>query len=221
MQGIFNDTAKIIGECDECIDEDEFLDVKGEAIFSREFWSYYSNLERIHKKMKKLKKCCIHDKEEFDSFCKLFSKPYSKEMLELSFKVVNSEVFERLDQECFFSSDKNDNKTYFDEEKSVLYIKGEPIKINIQDKITNPHKILKHIFITNKDNLTDDFFYSEIAEDEFGELEYKSSKNNWRKYSRTCEVINEKINKEYKHIKQFLKFNSGIKGKIKVNKKYL
>ena len=171
--------------------------------------------------MRKIKDCRLKDKKEFSSLCHLFSKPYSKQMLELSFIVVNSEVFDRLDQECFFCCDDKSDKTYFDAKKSILYIKGKKIEINKQEKITNAHKILKYIFIDNKDNLTDDFFYSEIAEDEFGELDYKSRKNNWRKYTRTCEVINEKINKEHKDIKQFLKFNSGIKGKLKVNKKYL
>lgn len=219
MQGIFDDTAKIIGECDECIDEDEFLDVKGEAIFSREFWSYYSNLERIHKKMKKLKKCCLCDKEEFNNLCLLFSKSYSKEMLELSFKVVNSEVFERLDQECFFSLDKNENKTYFDEEKSILHIKGKKVIISKQDKITNAHKILNHIFVTNKDNLKDDFFYSEIAEEEFGDFDYKLDKNNWKKYHNTCLELNRKIN-DATNIENFFKFNTGQKGRIKLNSKY-
>jgi len=221
LQKIFDDTAKVMGEPEENMNEDKFLNVKGKAIFSQEFWIYYNNLETIYGKMRKIKDCRLKDKKEFSSLCHLFSKPYSKQMLELSFKVVNSEVFDRLDQECFFCCDDKSDKTYFDAKKSILYIKGKKIEINKQEKITNAHKILKYIFIDNKDNLTDDFFYSEIAEDEFGELDYKSRKNNWRKYTRTCEVINEKINKEHKDIKQFLKFNSGIKGKLKVNKKYL
>ena len=221
LQSIFDDTAKVIGEPEDCLDEKKFLNVKGQALFSREFWVYYGNLEIIYGKMKNIKNCRIKDKKEFTALCNLFSKPYSRQMLELSFKVVNSEVFERLDQECFFCCEDKENLTYFDTEKSILYVKGNKILIGKQSKVTNAHKILKYIFIDNKDNLKDDFYYSEIAEDEFGELDYKSRKNNWRKYTRTCEVINEKVIKQHKHIKQFLKFNSGTKGRIKVNRKYL
>ena len=221
MQGIFDDHIKLMGESsDEYGDEDEFLKIKGDVLFSKEFWTYYSNLELVHKKMKKLKKCCVQDKDDFDDFCKLFSKPYSKQMLELSFKVVNSEVFDRLDKECFLNGNDEDNKTHFDDKKGVLYVRGMSVEINKQNKITNAHKILRHIFITNKDNLEDDFFYAEIAEDEFHELDYKNRKNNWRKYLRACEDINEKVKNQDKEIKHFLKFNSGSKGKVKLNKKY-
>lgn len=222
LQKIFDETAKVVGQpSEDYLDEDKFLNVKGEAIFSREFWIYYTNLEIIHGKMKKIKKCCIEDKKEFNDLRKLFSKPYSKKMLELSFEVVNSEVFERLDKECFFNGEDEDNKTRFDDKKGVLYVRGAKVEINKQSKITNAHKILRHIFVTNKDNLNDDFYYAEIAEDEFHELDYKSRKNNWRKYSRACEDINKKVREQDKEIKHFLKFSSGTKGKVKVNKKYL
>ena len=220
LQNIFDDTAKIIGEPEENLDEDKFLNVKGQALFSREFWIYFNNLEIIYGKMKKIKNCHITDKKEFDSLCNLFSKPYSKQMLELSFRVVNSEVFDRLDQECFFCLDDKDDKMYFDSDKSVLHIKGYKITISKQDKITNAHKILKYIFVNNKDNLSDDFFYSEIAEDEFGELDYKDRKNNWKKYHNTCSELNKKI-EESTGIKNFLIYNTGRKGKAKLNRKYL
>ena len=222
MQKIFEETAKVIGrERDCCMDEDQFVNIKGEALFSREFWIYYTNLEVIHGKMKNIKKRCITDNKEFDNLYKLFSKPYSKQMLELSFKVVNSEVFERLDKDCFFNGKDEDNKTRFDDKKGVLYVRGMSVEINKQNKITNAHKILRHIFITNKDNLEDDFFYAEIAEDEFHELDYKNRKNNWRKYLRACEDVNSKVKEQNKEIKHFLKFSSGTKGKVKINKKYL
>ncbi|MFH1292206.1 MAG: hypothetical protein ABIH87_03340 [bacterium] len=221
MQGIFDDHIKLMGESSDGYgDEDEFLKIKGDVLFSKEFWTYYSNLELVHKKMKKLKKCCVQDKDDFDDFCKLFSKPYSKQMLELSFEVVNSEVFDRLDKKCFFACDDEDNKTYFDDKKSVLYVQGVKVKISKQDKITNAHKLLHHIFITNKDNLKDDFYYAEIAEDEFYDLDYTKDKNNWKRYHNICFELSKKIEKETKH-KDFLKFNTGRKGKVKLNKKYL
>jgi hypothetical protein len=220
LQKIFDDTAKIMGEADECMDEDKFLNVTGQALFSREFWIYYKNLEIIYGKMKKMKKCCSWEADEFDSLCKLFSKPYSKQMLELSFKVVNSEIFDQLDQKHFLSTEDKDDETYFDVDKSILYIKGNKVIISKQDKITNAHKILKYIFIDNKDNLKDDFFYAEIAEDEFNDIEYRTDKNNWKKYHNTCTDINKKIEQTI-NIKNFLKYNTGKKGKVKLNSKYL
>ncbi len=217
LQKIFDETSEALGKLNgDCLDQDEFLDVKGEVIYTNDFWVYYSNLEVIHGKMKKMKLCKIGDKVEFENLCRLFSKPYSKEMLELSFKVVNSNIFDLLDRECFFLDEEKEAKTWFDEDKSHLWIKGRKIKINIQDKITNAHKILKHIFIRNKDNLKDEFFYSEIAEDEFGELEYKANGNKWKRYHNSCFEINRKAG-----ITDFLIFNTGRKGKVKVNQKYL
>ena len=223
LQKMFDDTSKVIGLLNrESMDEEEFLDVKGEAICTNDFWMYYSNLEVIYGKMKKIKECKICDKIKFDNLCRLFSKPYSQEMLELSFKVINSNVFDQLDQKSFLSDGKSEKQTWFDEKKSVLYIKGKKIYINRQDRMTNAHKVLRYIFITNKSNLTDDFFFSEIAEGEFGELDYKNRKNNWRTYFRACRDINTKIFAQTNElINNFLLFNTGRKGKVSVNKKHL
>ena len=220
---MFDDASKVMGKMQNCgMNEDEFLDVKGEVIYTNDFWMYYSNLEVIHGKMKTIKKCKVCDKTKFDGLCRLFSKPYSNEMLELSFKVINSNVFNQLDQKSFFNEDKQSDKTWFDEKKSILYTKGQKIMVNRQDKITNAHKILKYIFIDNKKNLEDDFFYSEIAENEFNELDYKERKNNWRTYFRACQDINDKIlNQTNELVKDFLEFNTGKKGKASINKKYL
>jgi len=196
--------------------------VRAKVIYSNDFWLYYSNLEVIHGKMRKIKECRICDKGKFDNLSHLYSKPYSNDMLELSFKVVNSNVFDELDKKCFFDEGKKTGDMWFDDKKSVLYIRGQKVLINRQDKITNAHKILKYIFIDNKKNLKDDFFFSEIAEDEFKELDYKERKNNWRTYFRACQDINEKIvHQTNELVKDFLQFNTGRTGKVSINKKYL
>jgi hypothetical protein len=118
LQKMFDDTAKVMSRLHkDGMDEEEFLDVKGEVIYTNDFWTYYSNLEVIHGKMKKIKECKICDKNKFDNLSRLYSKPYSKEMLELSFKVINSNVFDQLDQKCFLDEDRKDCKTYFEEKK--------------------------------------------------------------------------------------------------------
>ena len=112
-------------------------------------------------------------------------------------------------------------KLSFSLEKSMLYFQEQKIKIAKQDKITNAHKILKHIF--SKD-LKNDFYYSEIAEDEFGEEQkhYAKTKNSWQRYYVACKEIQEKIRKGTpEKIEDFLIFNSGISGKVKIKPKYL
>ena len=82
--------------------------------------------------------------------------------------------------------------------------------------------ILKYIFIDNKDNLNDEFYYSEIAEDEFGDLEYKQDKNSWKRYSEMCRYINSMIEEQTnKKVKKFLIYNTGKQGRVKINKKFL
>jgi hypothetical protein len=204
LQGIFDNTVKVMGEAGQGLNEDKFLNVKSEVIHTNEFWTYYSNLKIIYSRMKKIKECKITDKKEFDDLCRLFSKPYSKDSLKLSFKVVNSNIFEQLDQK-----------------RSILWLKGQKVPIGKQDKIGNAHKLLKYIFIDNKDNLEDDFFYSEIAEDEFDDFdEYKENRRRWKRYHNICFEVNKKIEDALK-IKDFLIFNTGKKGKVKLNKKYL
>lgn len=221
LQKIFDDTARAMGGAGDDLDEDKFLKVNNEVIHTNEFWVYYSNLKIIYSRMKKIKECKVYEKAEFEDLCRLFSKPYSPESLKLSFKVVNSNIFDRLDQNSFLTDDEDDKKTWFDEKRSILWIKGNKIAVDKQNHIGNAHKLLKYIFKDNKDNLEDDFFYSEIADDEFDDLnEYKENRNRWRRYNAICREINKKVDAETK-IKDFLIFNTGRKGKVKINKKYL
>ena len=223
LQKMFDDTAKIMGRFDnESLDEEEFLNVKGEAIYSNDFWVYYSNLEVIYGKMKKIKNCQLDEKADFENLARLFSKPYSKEMLKLSFKVVNSNVFDRLDRKCFLDNELKDETTRFDADKGILYVRGEPIKIKSKMKDSNHYKILKHIFVTNCDNLAEDFFYSEIASDEFGDLEYHENQHSWKKYYDACGKVRDKIRSGTKNkVDDFLVFSSGQAGKISINPIYL
>ncbi|MFH1641769.1 MAG: hypothetical protein ABIC04_02625 [Nanoarchaeota archaeon] len=143
-------------------------------------------------------------------------------MFDLSFKVVNGEMFERMDQDCFINNDERENKTWFDEENSILYIQGKSVKINKVKRVTNPHKILKYIFIDNKNNLDDEFFYSEIAENEFGDCDYATKQDSWERYRAGCREIQRKISKQTKgEINNFLIFRTGKQGSVKINKKYL
>ncbi|QQG52187.1 MAG: hypothetical protein HY931_02450 [Candidatus Falkowbacteria bacterium] len=218
LQTIFDDSAATMGDIYENLPNKEARN----KIRGKKFWMYYSDLEMIHDIMGEFKVGKTSERTEFDNLCQDFSEPYSEEILELAFKVVNCHVFNRLDQESFLNEKKKDGKTWFDEKNSILYIKGERVMINNHDKITNAHKILNYIFTTNKDNLEDDFFYSEIAFEEFEDMEYKEDKCAWRKYFTACQEIKNKIIKCTKNkVDNFLLFNSGQKGRVKINFEYL
>ncbi len=112
----------------------------------------------------------------------------------------------------------------FNEAESILRIGEHEIKIARQDKVTNEHKILKNIFIDHEDNLKDEFYYAEIAREEFGENKelYTKDKDNWKRYHSACKAINEKVREATDNkIKQFLIFNSTISGKVRINPEYL
>jgi len=222
LQRIFDDTAKVMGKAGDSLNEDRFLNVESEVIYTNEFWAYYSNLKIIHSRMKKLKGCKVYEETDFNNLCRLFSRPYSAESLKLSFKVVNINIFDHLDQDSFLEDDEDDKKTWFDDKKSILYVADKKILIARRGQDTNAHKILKYIFKDNKENIKDNFFFSEIADDVFSDSEYKEEKNGWLKYYDTCKKINEKIMIGTKNVvDNFLVFNCGKTGCVKINPKYL
>ena len=127
-----------------------------------------------------------------------------------------------MEQEEFLKWADKSNKTWFDEKRSILYIKGERIKIKRKSADSNDHKILKYIFKDNKDNLKDEFFFSEIAEDAFGDEDYRNDKNSWRRYHDACIKLKNKVVDNTKDkISDFFIFSSGQKGSIKISPKYL
>lgn len=226
LQSIFDKTIKNLGKYESSkLDKDNFLDINSNLFHDQEFWQYYFNLERIYREMKKYDSKA-KDKVNLEELYKLLSSPYSKDSLELSFEVINYYILEEMDKKRFkkeLENKESKNKLSFNENKSILMIKDYSIKIAKQRKITNEHKLLVYIFNQNSDNLADDFYYSEIAEFEFNDLDYyKENINAWKRYYKACESINEKVRRESRNtIIKFLIYNSGRKGRVKINKKYL
>lgn len=184
------------------------------------FWRHFADLDAVHSIMKRMRR--DKDRRGLKKLDNIICQPYSANLFHAAFQVVGGCVLEKMEQEEFLKWADKSNKTWFDEKKSILYIKGERVIINNQDKITNAHKILRYIFITNKDNIKDDFFYSEMAFDEFEDIEYKQDKDGWRKYFIACRDINLKIQKQTKNkIVDFLNFNYGKKARVKINEAYL
>jgi len=184
------------------------------------FWRHYADLDAVHSIMKKMRR--DKDRRALKKLDDIIFQPYSANLFHAAFQVVGGCVLEKMEQEEFLKWADKSGLTWFDEKRSILYIKGEKIPINLQDKTTNAHKILKYIFITNKENLKDDFFYSEIAFNEFEDLEYKQDKKSWERYFIACRTIKQKIlENTINKVDNFLIFNTGQKGRVKINFEYI
>jgi hypothetical protein len=180
------------------------------------FWRHFADLDTVHSIMKKMKR--DKDRLALKKLDEIICRPYSNNLFKAAFQVVSDCVLEKIEQEEFFKNSDRREKTWFDSQRSVLYIKGYKVPIAKQDKETNAHKILKYIFKDNKDNIKDTFFYSEMAEDIFEDLEYKEEINSWRKYYDCCVELNSKVfSGTKKSVENFLIFNSGKKGYLKIN----
>ena len=185
------------------------------------FWWFYSNLDEIYTLMKRYKD--NDDKKFINKVKEILSDDYAFDILTLSMKVVGGCIIVKMGKKEFIAGKlSKSNKTWFDDKNSILYVKDEKVLINKQSKETNAHKILKYIFKDNKNNLQDDFFFSEIAFDEFEDMEYKQNDESWRKYFVACREINLKVQKQTKNkINDFLIYNYGKKGRAKINQEYL
>lgn len=142
-------------------------------------------------------------------------KLYKKIVLFLEKEVTKEKTISTKDIEIF-------EKPVFDSENSILHFLGQEIKIAKQDRKTNAHLIMDYIFIDNADDIEQEFSYSFIALDKFGDEDYKSKETAWTIAHTACKDIQEKIRKGTKEkIEDFLIFNTGISGSVKINKKYL
>jgi len=200
-------------------DEDDLLCEK--AGIDCDFWVCYGALDKVHTLIVKFKE--TQDKRYANKATKMITASYYPEIYRICLKMVAGCLLEKMETDYLLANKKDkDDKVHFDSQRSILRIKGFKILITQRGQENNAHKILKYIFKDNKDNLSDSFFFSEIAEDVFEDLEYKDDKNSWKKYHRACELINEKIIKATKNaVDKFLIFNTGQKGFLKLNPEYI
>jgi hypothetical protein len=180
-------------------------------------WILFCFFLMIYKKMKDYKEIDKDGQKEIEKWLgEEVVRPDILIVVQTFFIILHQYILTLLNKEIFLSG--HSSKIFFDELHSILYFFGEPVKISKQDdRNTVAHQILKYIFIDNKDNLHDDFFYSEMHELMFDDEKYKPEK-----YYIACRDIQEKIRaKTAKKIEDFLVFNTGKKGKVKLNKIYL
>ncbi len=110
----------------------------------------------------------------------------------------------------------------YDEANKTLNIGNYKIQIAKNEGNNNAHEIMAYIFMDNKNNLNDKFYYAEIAKKRF-EADYNSrNKYAHQPYSGACKRINDRIKDVTDgQIKEFLIFDYSTLGHIEVNPKYL
>jgi hypothetical protein len=100
----------------------------------------------------------------------------------------------------------------FNTDKSILYLNQYEIPINRHGSITDQHRILAFMF--KHEDLSQEFFYAEMADDVFGD-EYD---RNPRPYWTACEEINRKVSEATKGLyPKFLLSTLEKKGLVKIN----
>lgn len=105
----------------------------------------------------------------------------------------------------------------FDNAKGVLVVNGHKVRIKRQDKINNGHMVLREIFKEPESEHDYAFLFADMTGDE-----YQDSKSNWKKVYRACIHVNDKVREDSKNvIHDFLDFNTGIQGRVRINPKYL
>lgn len=114
---------------------------------------------------------------------------------------------------------KRPNSLKFDKKKSELIVKGITIKIRLKNELPIDHYILEALF--ENEFWPEEVYYKDIAIERLGYTGY-DNQNDWRKFYRACQHLNEKVKKATKNeILDFAIYTSGKKAGVKINDKYL
>lgn len=153
----------------------------------------------------------VHDIKNLPKFA-LTSAQY----LDMSMELINKHIIDKIDVQTFLENQKPKPAVDFDKEKSILYIRGQEIKITLKNDKPIDHYILECIF--SKNDLFEQTDFVEIAENFLNE-DYNG---NWQRFRHSCEKLNKKIAKatDYK-INDFIESTTGKTGWCKINQKYL
>ncbi|NCN22481.1 hypothetical protein GW934_03245 [Candidatus Falkowbacteria bacterium] len=130
--------------------------------------------------------------------------------------IVNSYIFNELEKSEFLKGNQPVSAISFDLENSILYIRGQEIKITLKNDKPIDHYILEAIF--SKEDLKEQTDFVEIAEDTIKE-DYNG---NWQRFRNACDNLNKKITKATDNkISDFIIYTTGKTGWCKINQKYL
>ena len=136
------------------------------------------------------------------------------QFLDVSMEQINKYIIDEIDSQALLENNSPKAPIFFDEEKDILYIHGEPIRIKLKNAEPYDHYILVAL---SKNDFNDKAFYSEITYEYFS-----GEKNKHRGLYSACERLNKKIAKQTNNtILEFIEYTSGKVGSCQVNQKYL
>ena len=139
----------------------------------------------------------------------------SAQFLDSSMEIINKHIIDTIDSQAFLKGNKPISPISFDKENSILYIRGQEIKIALKSEKPIDHYILEAIF--SKD-LTDQTDFVEISEDYLKE-DYEGNRQRFR---HACDKLNRKIAKATSNkINDFISYTTEKNGWCQINRKYL
>lgn len=139
----------------------------------------------------------------------------SAQFLDSSMEIINKHIIDTIDSQAFLEGNKPISPISFDKENSILYIRGQEIKIALKSEKPIDHYILEAIF--SKD-LTDQTDFVEISEDYLKE-DYEGNRQRFR---HACDKLNRKISKATSNkINDFIFYTTEKNGWCQISQKYL
>lgn len=139
----------------------------------------------------------------------------SAQFLDSSMEIINKHIIDTIDSQAFLEGNKPIPPISFDPINSILYIRGQEIKIALKSEKPIDHYILAAIF--SKD-LTDQTDFVEISEDYLKE-DYEGNRQRFR---HACDKLNRKISKATSNkINDFISYTTEKNGWCQINHKYL
>jgi hypothetical protein len=145
-----------------------------------------------------------------------FKPMLSSQYLDICIEQINKHIIDHIDAQSMFSEEKPKSDLFFDNKKSLLYIKDYKIKISRSPELSLDHYILDVIF-QNEDK-DEDVYFKDVAK-HMGE-DYDKSED-WRKFYRACKLLNEKVQNDTDNkIINFIEFHGGNTAYCKINPDY-
>jgi len=139
----------------------------------------------------------------------------SAQFLDSSMEIINKHIIDTIDSQAFLEGNKPIPPISFDSKNSILYIRGQEIKIALKSEKPIDHYILEAIF--SKD-LTDQTDFVEISEDYLKE-DYEGHRQRFR---HACDKLNRKISKATSNkINDFISYTTEKNGWCQISQKYL
>jgi len=189
----------------------------GKPNFDNNSIFFYTFLDAMYKTMEEYK--TLTDTKRKDKFKQdveiSFKNPEQNMVYTMSFTVLNKKIINELSTEDFIKGHKDN--IFFDNQKSILHIKGKKVKIKRKADLPIEHYILEYLF--EQEDKTEEAYYQDIATEKLRELGY-NNKTDWKKYYNACERLQDKI-RIATNINDFLIFTTNKTGNVKINKKYL